>query len=154
MDAISSSTPLASSQEFGVVAVARRRSADIQIVTAEGDRITLSLSSTQSAGAYKYTAQGKADDGSLTARASGSVYGSASSVSLSVEGDLNKKELHDIHKAIQTVAKIYRDLSKGHEEQALKRASQLDKYDSIAQLSAAVSVSEAALVASNVSVQA
>jgi hypothetical protein len=141
-------------QEVGVTAVSRRTAADFSIVTAEGDKVTLSLNSAESAGAYRYSAQGRLEGGTQSAVAAGSVYESSTSLSLSIQGELSKEEIRDIQKAIKTVAKVYRDLAKGDEEQAVKRASKLDKLDSIAELAASISVSEAAFSASRVSIAA
>lgn len=154
---MSAITPLGSprlAQEVGVTAASRRTAADFSIVTADGDKVTLSLRSSESAGTYRYSAQGRLEGGIQSAVAAGSVYESSASISLSVQGELSKAEIRDIQKAIKTAAKAYRDIAKGHEEQAVKRTAKLDKLDSIAELGASISVSETAISASRVSVAA
>lgn len=92
------------------------RSTDLSIETAEGDKVTISASATHGVG-YA-AASGSADGVSLTA---GSVTVSdSSSLSISVEGDLNRRELHDIRKVVRA---LERAAARGDASRLLDRLS-------------------------------
>jgi len=92
------------------------RSTDLSIVTAEGDKVTISASATHGVG-YA-AASGSADGVSLTA---GSLTVSdSSSLSISVEGDLNRRELHDIKKVVRA---LERAAARGDASRLLDRLS-------------------------------
>ena len=92
------------------------RSTDLSIVTAEGDKVTISASATHGVG---YAAAAGSSDGvSLTA---GSVsISDSSSLSISVEGDLNRRELHDIKKVVRA---LERAAARGDASRLLDRLS-------------------------------
>jgi hypothetical protein len=75
------------------------RSTDLSIVTAEGDKVTISASATHGVG-YA-AAAGSSDGASLNAAAV--TVSDSRSLSISVDGDLNRRELHDIRKVVRAL---------------------------------------------------
>src|SRR5262245_65927746 len=82
------------------ITASRSQSADITIVTAEGDRVTLSAS------------MGAQAEYAPNEYATYNAYGR---VSVTIEGDLSRSELKDIRKAIRTIEKAARDMARGDE---------------------------------------
>jgi len=119
----SSSTAAASK-----ISVSRSQSTDISILTAEGDKVTLSASFIDNAEFATYDSRGSAGGSRSFER----------SFSFTVEGELSRKELKDIRRAIRTIEKATHDVLKGKTEKAAQRASKLERLDTIAQLQAEV----------------
>ena len=93
------------------------RSTDLSIVTAQGDKVTISASATHGVGYAAAT--GSSDGVSLTAGAVS--VSDSSSLSISVEGDLNRRELHDINKVVRA---LQRAAARGDASRLLDRLSQ------------------------------
>ena len=103
---------------------ARTSSLDFTLTTADGDRVTLSTSTTDVLGAVSVTDQ----DGTSQA----AVTSSATTFSLTVEGTLDKHELRDLRKVTKFLAKA----AAGHDvEKLAKRLSRPD-LDTVASVSA------------------
>jgi len=115
-----------------------QKSSTLSLRTNEGDAVQISLSSGRELQYLTYGASGTKDGQGSSVGVEAFQYTSTQSASIAVEGSLNQKELHDIHKTLQTVEKAARDLEKGHLFQALKRIGQLEKYETISELSASV----------------
>jgi len=92
------------------------RSTDLSIVTAQGDKVTISASATHGVGYAAAT--GSSDGVSLTAGAVS--VSDSSSLSISVEGDLNRRELHDINKVVRA---LERAAARGDASRLLDRLS-------------------------------
>lgn len=107
------------------------RSTDLSIVTAEGDKVTISTSSLRSVG----YAAGMAADGNTSLEAGALRMDASDQVSLSVEGDLSHEELVDLQKVIKS---FQRAAAKGDAEQFLKRLSRPD-LDTIASVEGSAS---------------
>jgi hypothetical protein len=115
------------------------QAANVSISTKEGDAVTVSLLSERSLQYLNYSAEGTVEGQETSISGSALSYSASEASVISVQGDLNNRELHDIDKSLQTIDKAYRDLEKGHTFQAAKRIANLDKYESIARLDANVS---------------
>jgi hypothetical protein len=101
-----------------VTAAAARASskATISLVTTEGDRVTISAGASATVAFAGYRADGRV--------ASGFGYRSSSmSASISVEGDLNRRELRDLRKVIHAVT---RAVDSGNAEGLAHRLSRPD----------------------------
>jgi hypothetical protein len=85
------------------------RSTDLSIVTAQGDKVTISASATHGVG---YAAATGSSDGVSVS--------DSSSLSISVEGDLNRRELHDINKVVRA---LDRAAARGDASRLLDRLS-------------------------------
>jgi len=108
---------------------ARTSSFDLTVTTADGDRVTISSSTTELLGGV--AAAGK--DG--TTRTGGST--SESSFSVSIEGTLDRDELRDLRK----LAKLLRRAAEGQDIDRLARRLSRPDMDSIASVSASASES-------------
>jgi len=102
------------------LSVSRSQTAQIALVTAEGDKVTLSSGMNIEAEYSTYGARGTVER----------------SFSFTIEGDLNRRELKDIRKAVRTIEKAARDIDSDKVEKAGRRTSQLEKLESIAQVEA------------------
>jgi hypothetical protein len=104
---------------------------DITLFTQEGDKVTLSSSTSQEAGFATYNQLGFIDGAVSGTSANGFYLSQAFDFELSVEGDLNKQELQDIRKALQTVRKLAHDFFSGRTNHAVKRASKLFELETL-----------------------
>lgn len=138
MDSLAPVSQCGVSAEAQRVTVSQSKSSDITIFTAEGDKVTLSSSVARQMEYATYSAQG--ENGSASARSAS--YQSQRSFSFTVEGDLNREELHDIRKALRTIRKAERDVAKGDTEKALERTARLQRLDTIAELDAQIAVTQ------------
>jgi hypothetical protein len=110
------------------VKVSQSQTADITIVTAEGDTVTLSLGKAAESSFATYNAQGQVGGSAELLR--------TSAFSIGVDGDLNREELKDIRRAIRTIQKAANDVLRGHEEKAASRTARLANLDQIASIDA------------------
>jgi hypothetical protein len=96
--------------------LSREQTAEVAVHTTDEDRVTISSSSESSA-----------TSGPGSER-------SASSTELSVgtQGDLSKKQLKDIEKAIQTFQQVTMDVLYGRVVTAVAHARQMEKLDNVA----------------------
>jgi hypothetical protein len=118
------------------VKVSQSQTADITIVTSEGDTVTLSSSKSAELSFATYNAQGRVGDSSGTISGMSAELHRTSDFSITVDGDLNKEELKDIRSAIRTIQKAANDVLKGHEEKAAARTAKLADLDQIASIDA------------------
>ncbi len=125
-------TEMSGTASAKMVNISRSQSSDFTIVTAEGDTVTLSSSRSSELAFATYNPLG--DSGSASRSAAS--FSTSRDFSFSVEGDLNKEELKDIRRAIKTVMKSARDVLRGDDEKAFRRASKLSNLDQIASLDA------------------
>jgi hypothetical protein len=130
----------ASGSSSTAVAAASRQSLDLTIVTADGDRVTLSSNSSVTAAYATY--QGSTGQGS-TVRATGQTSSSSFNLSLSVEGNLSQDELKDIAKALQAYSSALKDILAGNMEPAAAHAGQISKLDEIASFEASFTSEQA-----------
>jgi len=118
------------------VKVSQSQTADITIVTAEGDTVTLSANRSAELSFTTYNAQGQAGDSSGAISAASAEFRRSSDFSITVDGDLNKEELKEIRTAIRTIQKAANDVLKGHEEKAAAQTAKLAGLDQIASIDA------------------
>jgi len=133
---LNNSTPLNSQKapssaaelQAAQVKVLQSQTADITIVTAEGDTVTWSSSKAAEVSFATYNAQGQTGSSAELRR--------TAAFAFSVDGELNREELKDIRRAIQTIQKAANNLLKGHEKQAATRTARLATLDQIASINA------------------
>jgi len=131
------------------LSISETQSKDITIFTDEGDKVT--ISSNQQSHAQYLTYEGLARkrgsgdyQGYAIARKSLAMFQgerfefeNSSSISISVDGDLNKQELKDIKKAIKGIDKIMTDLLYGGDMvKAIAKAIEIRELDTISGLEA------------------
>jgi hypothetical protein len=108
---------------------ARTSSFDFTLTTADGDRVTLSASTTDVLGAVSVTDK----DGTSQA----GVTSSDTTFSLTLEGTLDKGELRDLRKVVKFLAKA----AAGHDVEKLTRRLSRPDLDTVASVSASASQS-------------
>jgi len=108
------------------------QSMELSIVTAEGDRVTLSASSTRALG---YAGAVGVGDGEMVAAAAWQV-NATTDVSLKVEGSLSREELVDLRKVIKAFRQA---AARGDASRLLHRLTRPD-LDTIASVAGRVSV--------------
>jgi hypothetical protein len=108
-----------------------QQSAALTIVTAEGDRVTISASHSLSIDAATYDSRGRmrGAEGSFYERTE------SSSMSIQVEGNLSEEELEDIARVVRELAKVGRAFERGHQAHAMRRLARAD-LDTLASIEA------------------
>jgi len=109
----------------------RSSSMDVTVMTADGDRVTLSASQSASIGAVATS------DGRRAATSS-----SESTLSLTVEGSLDRGELRDLRKVMQLLARAAADQDS---ERLARRLTRPDLADNIASVQASYAESVAVI---------
>lgn len=145
-------TDFASRQECAsldhkVAVASREQHLAMELVTAEGDRVTLSLESQSCALSVSY-----AETHAGTSRVSlskGSLISSEQkrSMSLIVEGDLNEQEKKDLRNVLRTLKKMMGHFVNDRLKPMLAKAKQLDKLETVAGLEVEMSYSRQVLLA-------
>jgi hypothetical protein len=116
-----------------------QQSLNVTIVTAEGDRVTISsnASVTNAVATYQQKTAGSSTQACATATAS------SYSLSLAIEGSLNQDELKDIAKALQSYTKVLNDSLSGNAQPVQPHAGQIENLDQIASFDATFSAQQA-----------
>jgi len=119
------------SQSLGRVDVRSQTDTSLSIVTAEGDKVTLTTNASFQGVGVNYNARGIAEGQTLSLR-SDSIGGSRSSYKqISIEGTLNEHEIQDIKKIVNTVNALRREMVSGQLGDTLTRAQQISSPRSI-----------------------
>jgi hypothetical protein len=121
---------------------AKTNSADITIVTDDGDRVT--ISSEKSLETSYATYSGLLRSGSASARVDGYEYMSklSSSLSLSITGDLDKEEYEDVLAAVKTIESLMEKPFTGSMEDLAKLAKEFGGLDTLSSLDASIKFEE------------
>jgi hypothetical protein len=128
-----------------------RKSTDISLVTAEGDKVTISAKSALQAGLVSYDYRGRLNGNEVSLQGRSLQISSENALAISVEGDLSKEELADIKKLVGKIEKLGSDLFSRPLDETLSRAVELgDDLDSIASFEANLSISQQLTVARQV----
>lgn len=118
-----------------------RTSAGISIVTADGDKVTLSANSSIQARLQSYDYQGRIQGQTIAVHGEEFALSNSSGLALTVDGELDQDELADINKLIDALASASNDFFAGKIDAGLEQLAQLDDMDSIAGFDAAFSYS-------------
>lgn len=106
------------------------------MTTAEGDRITLSADLEADLQAVSYQSSVQTDGASVDVAAKTVEYSLTQKLGVTVEGDLNKEELHDLEQLFQKVSSIFRNFLSGHDDEALTKTTNLaERFDKLSSLS-------------------
>ena len=121
----------------------QQKNADITIVTADGDRVTLSADSERQASYLTYNCLARGVD--AMAQFQGKRYSVEVNreLSITIEGNLSKEELQDIQKAIKTIDKIMQQVLLGNTENALAMTHDVSSMESISGFSASLEIENA-----------
>ena len=122
------------SQSLAEVSVQSQTQSGLSLVTAEGDKVTLSTNTVVQGSGVRYNARGIAEGQALTLR--GNVLESEfiSQKNVTIEGNLNEQEIQDIKKVIQQVNGITRDVKSGNINAAVAKGQHLGAGDTIASI--------------------
>lgn len=121
-----------------------RANAEISLVTADGDKVTLSASSALLATYSTYDYLGRLDGRTLAARGEKLQIAGTGAYTVTIEGELDQEELADINKLLDTIEAATSDVLSGNPEGLLKSFAELGKLDSIATFQAALNYSRSA----------
>lgn len=123
------------SSRTDLAAVTRTRQMDVELVTAEGDKVTISLDS-RSAGLYAMHEETQIDDAGVVAYQKNELTMGLyqRQMSFTVEGDLNAAEMRDINKVMKTLDKMMNKFVNGKLKPMAAQARKLQGLDTIAGL--------------------
>jgi len=120
-----------SSQRVTKIEAGSLTSADFTIVTAEGDKVTLSANSAQGVLFQQYTAQGRTAGLPIQVRAEEFSAFSTSEFQISVEGALSEQEAADIERFLVATKNIVSSLLRGGFDEAVAQTAGLGNLDSL-----------------------
>jgi hypothetical protein len=128
--------------------VTRTEQMDLQLVTAEGDKVTLSLDS-RAAGLYAAFEEVQTDgSGAMAYQKSELTMGLYQrEMSFTVEGDLSAAELRDINKVLKTLDKMMNRFVNGKLRSMAAQTRKLQGLDTIADLDVRISLESRTLTA-------
>jgi hypothetical protein len=121
-------------------------SADITLVTAEGDKVTLSTDAVMQAAYTRYDARGRVRGYGLDRHAETFQLTSANDVSLQIEGNLNDAERADIQQALGTIEKFAADFFNGKGDEAPNQIFELGNLNTLRSIDATLAFSQSLTV--------
>ena len=133
--------------ETQLAAVSSSQSLDLDIVTQEGDKVTLSIDAKMSA-LYASHGHVDADDGGMLVQWDEFGAGQLErEISLSVEGDLNTRERREIRKVIKTINRMMHNFVHGKLKPMMAQADKLEGLQTIDALDVNMSYERQVVVA-------
>jgi hypothetical protein len=123
-----------------------RADAEISLITADGDKVTLSATSALLATHTTYDYLGRIEGQALAAHAEKLQISSTSELAVTVEGELDQQELADINKLLDVIETTVAGVFSGKSDKLLKSLVDLGDLDSISSFEAALSYSREASV--------
>lgn len=135
------------------VSVDVQASAEVSLVTADGDKVTFNASSSLQASLQTYDYLGRTQGQTVAARGEEFQLSTSSGYALTVEGTLDEEELADIGQLLSTLSAVSQDFVAGKSQNGLQHLTQLDDLDSIASFEASFNYTRrvTALAASQIS---
>ncbi|MFH2045187.1 MAG: hypothetical protein ABIK92_08565 [Pseudomonadota bacterium] len=122
--------------QFNQVTTSKEDSKDITILTAEGDKVTISANSQSTSQYTTYNGFARVNNMSLNLQGKSISTDSSSEFSMLVEGDLNKQEVKDIQKAMKAIDKIMQSTLSGNLKNAMAMVNKVGNLESIASFEA------------------
>ena len=119
--------------------IAQRHNMDLAITTAEGDTVTLSLSSALEADAGIHRRVFYEDGGSRSTQTAFFDFSRSRSLSIEIDGDLNLDEVEDIREAVAAIGGMIDDFLSGEFQEMAADGELLKELDNITSLNAAFS---------------
>ncbi len=108
----------------------------LSVTTAEGDKITLTADFEARYRAANYQAKAETEQGTVEVNATSVEASLKKQYGVTVEGDLNEQELHDLEKLFRKVSNIFRKYFRGQDDEALAKTAKLaDKFGGLSSLS-------------------
>jgi len=121
-------------------------STDITLVTAEGDKVTLSTDAVRQATYTRYDAHGRLRGYGLERHAETFQMASANDISLQIEGDLNDAERADIQQALGTIEQFAADFFDGKGDEAPNQLFKLGNLNTLRNIDATLEFSQSLTV--------
>ena len=121
-----------------------RTNADISLITADGDKVTISASSTLLATHTTYDFLGRIEGQALAAHAEKLQISSTSEFAITVEGELDQEELADINKLLDAIKTTVAGVFSGKSDKLQQSLAGFGDLDSIASFEATLSYSRVA----------
>ena len=121
-------------------------SADITLVTAEGDKVTLSTDAVMQAAYTRYNVHGRLQGHGVKRHAETFQLASANDISLQIEGNLNDAERADIQQALGTIEQFAADFFDGKGEEAPNQIFNLDNLNTLRSIDATLELSQSLTV--------
>lgn len=122
--------------KVSAVSAAADLSGRLSVTTAEGDKITLTAEFEARYRAANYQAKAETEQGTVEVNATSVEASLKKQYGVTVEGDLNEQELHDLEKLFRKVSNIFRKYFRGQDDEALAKTAKLaDKFGSLSSLS-------------------
>jgi hypothetical protein len=121
-------------------AASDKQDMEIDIVTAEGDKVTLSSSTLSQVSYESYDRWGRRGGGSYRESGESLTLESSASYSFTVEGDLSEEELADINALLGEIDGIMGDFLEGDMASVVDKALNMGTFDSISQFEAELRV--------------
>ncbi len=121
-------------------------SADITLVTAEGDKVTLSTDAVLQAAYTRYDARGHLRGYGIDRHAETFQMASANDISLQIEGDLNSAERADIQQALGTIEQFAADFFNGKGDEAPNQIFNLGNLNTLRSIDATLEFSQSLTV--------
>ena len=128
------------------VQAATHTSADITLVTAEGDKVTLSTDAVLQAAYTRYDARGRLRGYGLERHTETFQLASANDISLQIEGDLNDAERADIEQALGTIEKFAADFFTGKGDEAPNQIFNLGNLNTLRSIDTTLEFSQSLTV--------
>ena len=100
-------------------------SGTFSVVTAEGDKVTLSVDGEEDFRYMNYGYKARSDDQRLEVKGESTEYSLSQTLGLTVEGDLNEQEVADLTKLFRKVKNIISNFFRGRDEQAVAKTAKL-----------------------------
>ena len=122
--------------QIGGIAVSNDFSGRLSVMTAEGDRITLTADLETDFRAVNFSSQSSAGGTTVSVAATYKEFAVRNEFSLAVEGSLNRQELDDLETIFQQTANVFRHFLKGQDEVSLGKIAHLaDQFSGLSSLS-------------------
>ena len=131
---------------FNQVQAETHTSADITLVTTEGDKVTLSTEAVMQAAYTRYDAHGRLRGYGLERHAETFQMASANDISLQIEGDLNDAERADIQQALGTIEQFAADFFDGKGDEAPNQLFKLGNLNTLRNIDATLEFSQSLTV--------
>lgn len=136
------------SRKTAVAAISSSQNMEVNLVTAEGDKVTISLDA-KAAALYGINESTEMDENHLAYRKTELSVGLYErEMSFTVEGELSSEERRDIRKVLKTLDRMMNHMVNGNLKPMMADAKRLKGLDTIASLEADMSVERQVLVAS------
>jgi hypothetical protein len=122
--------------KVSAVSAAADLSGRLSVTTAEGDKITLTADFEARYRAVNYQAQAQTGNETVQVSATSVEASLKKQYGVTVEGDLNEQELHDLEKLFRKVSNIFRKYFRGQDDEALAKTAKLaEKFGGLSSLS-------------------